>query len=300
MPKNEISEKALRKLATAGAEIELATARDSGELGFTARALALASLPHSKPKEQEVTRINGDLQVTLLAQKKVGLPYGVIPRLVICWLATEVVKTQSREVVLGDSMSSFMRELDMLPTGGRWGSIKRFKDQTEKLFRCNIDISRVTHHEEHQATQEEGVSFPLAEKREFWWSYDPNQENLFQSSVTLSKSFYDELVNNPLPIDLRALKALRKSPMAIDIYTWLTLRLYTVKKPVLVTWKQLQGQFGSAYPTTTEGRSNFKKNFLKQLKKVRVVYPGANISESKGKAKGLLLKSSKTSVGAIK
>ena len=299
MPKSKGSNKLLEKLTKARAEIDLASARDSGELGFTARSLALASLPHSKPTEQEVTRINGDLQVTLLASKKVGLPYGVIPRLVICWLATEVVKTKSREVVLGDSMSSFMRKLDMLPTGGRWGSIKRFKDQTEKLFRCNIDISRVTHHQDVEHSLEQGISFPLADEREFWWTYEPEQRGLFESRVRLSESFYDELIKNPLPIDLRALKALRKSPMAIDIYTWLTLRLFTVKRPVLVTWKQLQGQFGAGYSNTSQGRSEFKRSFLRQLKKVRVVYPEANVSVSDKKAKGLLLKSSKTSVGAL-
>ena len=33
------------------------------------------------------------------------LPYGNLPRLLIAWLCTEAVRTQSRELVLGRSLS---------------------------------------------------------------------------------------------------------------------------------------------------------------------------------------------------
>ena len=289
----------LNKLTSAAAEISLASARDSGELGFTARSFVLATLPHSKPKEQEIERHNGDHTVTLMAKQKVGLPYGVIPRLILCWLSTEVVKTKKREIVLGDSMSEFMRKLDMVPTGGRWGSIKRFKDQTEKLFRCNVEISRRTIHEDDGLIQDQDVGFRLSESSEFWWSYKPDQKELFDSTVTLSEPFYEELVKNPLPIDLRALKALRKSPMAIDIYCWLTMRLLSVKRPTLIPWESLQQQFGAGYPNTAKGRQNFKDNFKKQLKKVLVVYPEAKVSVPDGKG-GLLIKHSKPHVEMLK
>ena len=53
------------------AEMSMASARDSGDLGSTARSFALATLPHSRPKEQEIERHNGDHTVTLTAKKKV-------------------------------------------------------------------------------------------------------------------------------------------------------------------------------------------------------------------------------------
>lgn len=289
----------LNKLTAAAAEMSLASARDSGELGFTARSFVLATLPHSKPKEQEIERHNGDHTVTLMAKKKVGLPYGVIPRLILCWLSTEVVKTKNREIVLGESMSEFMRKLDMVPTGGRWGSINRFKDQTEKLFRCNVEISRRTIHEDDVLIQDQDVGFRLSESREFWWSFSPDQKELFDSTVTLSEPFYEELVKNPLPIDLRALKALRKSPMAIDIYCWLTMRLLSVRKPTLIPWKSLQEQFGAGYSLDSAGRRDFKANFQKQLKKVLVVYPEAKVSVPDGTG-GLLIKHSKPHVEMLK
>lgn len=37
------------------------------------------------------------------------------------------------------------------------------------------------------------------------------------------------------------------------------------------------GQFGVGYPKTPEGIRSFKKNFLKELKKVQEVYPEAKV-----------------------
>ena len=69
---------------------------------------------------------------------KIGLPYGSLPRLLLAWLTTEAVKTKTRELTLGDTLSDFMRQLDLVPTGGRWGSITRLKDQTRRLFASTI------------------------------------------------------------------------------------------------------------------------------------------------------------------
>ena len=41
------------------------------------------------------------------------LPYGNIPRLLLAWVCTEAVRTQSRELVLGRSLYEFMRKLGM-------------------------------------------------------------------------------------------------------------------------------------------------------------------------------------------
>lgn len=51
------------------------------------------------------------------------------------------------------------------------------------------------------------------------------------SKVRLSDSFFRECIAKPVPIDLRAYKALRGSPLAMDVYTWLTYRLsYTERR----------------------------------------------------------------------
>ena len=113
----------LDRLITDALAIEAQDAKDAGALGYMARALVQATLPHSKPDSNEFERRNGAFTLVMLAPSKVGLPYGVIPRLMMAWMTTEVVRTNAR-ARLGDSMSEFMRQLDMNPTGGAGAALR--------------------------------------------------------------------------------------------------------------------------------------------------------------------------------
>ena len=243
--------------------IEDEQAQDAGALGFMARAMVQATLPHSKVAGNEFTRVNGNYSLTIMAPSSIGLPYGTIPRLLLAWLTTEAVKTKCRELELGDSLSGFMAELDMMPTGGRWGSITRLKDQSRRLFSSSIT-----------ALYEDGPSFAVinqavADRAQFWWdNKNPEQAGLWKSTVTLSENFFNEVIDRPVPIDMRAVKALKKSPMALDIYTWLTYRASYLKRSTVIPWSSLAQQFGSNYAELR----NFKAAFLNELKKVVLVY----------------------------
>ncbi len=57
------------------------------------------------------------------------LPFGNIPRLLIAWICTEAVQTQSRELVLGRSLSEFMRKLGInSDSGGNRGELTRLRN----------------------------------------------------------------------------------------------------------------------------------------------------------------------------
>lgn len=260
------------------------SAQDAGSLGFMARAMVQATLPHKKVAGNEFERRNGNYTLTLLAPSKIGLPYGSIPRLLLAWLTTEAVKTKNRELELGDSLSGFMRELDMVPTGGRWGSITRLKDQARRLFSCTVS-----------ATYEDGqksafLNQSIASKAVLWWdAKDPEQAGLWQSTVTLSEAFFNEVVSHPIPVDMRALKALKKSPLALDTYCWLTYRASYAKRPSVIPWSALALQFGSDYKLVRQ----FKAAFLAELRKVVTVYGGVQIEATD---EGLLVKPSVTHI----
>ena len=74
----------LNKLITESLAIEAEAAKKAGKLGFMARALVQATLPHSKIDGNEFERTNGAFTLSMLAPSNVGLPYGNIPRLLIC------------------------------------------------------------------------------------------------------------------------------------------------------------------------------------------------------------------------
>ena len=265
--------------------IEDEMALDADALGFMARAMVQATLPHSKVAGNEFTRKNGNYSLTILSPSSIGLPYGSVPRLLLAWVTTEAVKTKSKELELGDSLSGFMRELDLVPTGGRWGSITRLKEQTKRLFASSITAI----YEQGDGTQI--INQSVADRAVFWWHpKDPNQTALWKSSISLTETFYREIVDRPVPIDMRAIKALKKSPMALDIYTWLTYRVSYLKKPISIPWASLAMQFGSNYSRLTD----FRVSFLSELKKVVTVYGGVQIEVS---PTGLLVKPSLTHIG---
>ena len=90
------------------------------DLGFMARTMALCSLPRTNPGNRlQYRRINGPYKLVMIAGADKKLPYGNLPRLLLAWISTEAVRTQSRMLVLGDSLSEFMRELGIYSTSGR-------------------------------------------------------------------------------------------------------------------------------------------------------------------------------------
>ncbi len=278
----------LDRLITDALAIEAQDAKEAGALGYMARALVQATLPHSKPDSHEFERRNGAFTLVMLAPSKIGLPYGVIPRLMMAWMTTEAVRTKQRELVLGESMSEFMGQLDMLPTGGRWGSITRLRDQSRRLFTTSVSCF----FEGENAAGESG--FRIADRHLLWWDpQSPNQKSLFNSTVMLSERFYEEVRTSPVPIDMRAMKALKKSPLALDIYFWLTYRLSYLRQARVIPWAALQMQFGASYGADARGLRDFKRAFLRELKKVSILYPKAKVSEDDN---GLFLQPSATHI----
>jgi Plasmid encoded RepA protein len=265
------------KLITTSIAIQDVDAYDADELGFMARAMVMASLPHSRVEGTEFERSNGDYTLSIVAPSRVGLPYGTIPRLLLCWLTTEAVRTKERELVLGDSLSGFMRQLDLVPTGGRWGSITRLRNQTERLFASSVTAI----YRDRQRTRIENRA--VIDSADLWWHpKEPNQGSLWQSTVTLSEPFFREIVDRPVPIDMRALRGLKKSPMALDVYVWLTYRMSYLTKPTEISWHSLQGQFGAGYPTTPQGIRHFRQKFLAAMKRVQLVYNGGRATPTDG------------------
>ena len=103
--------------------------------------------------------------------------------------------------------------------------------------------------------------------------------SLWDSTLELTQDFYDEILKSPVPLNLTALNSLTRSPLAMDIYTWLVYRVFVLKrsgKPfVMIPWAALKEQFGSDYADTGNGLTCFKYNFKLRLKDVLAYYPEA-------------------------
>lgn len=288
-----LDKRSLDNLITEALAIEAQDAREAGALGFMARALVQATMPHKNPGKVEAWgRRNGNFSLVMQPgytvdknnnPQSIGLPYGTKPRLVMAFLASEAVKIRSKEIVLGRSLSEFMRQLNLTPTGGRWGTIPVLKEQMKRLFSSTISF-------QYDAGKAEiSGGFKIASKTIlFWDTKSPQQTALWESTVSLTQEFYDEIIERPVPVDLRVLSALKSSSLALDIYCWLTYRMSYLKRSTEIPWELLATQFGSDYAETKD----FKKNFIKQLRKVLLVY-GAEISQGE---RGLILKPTKSHI----
>ena len=72
--------------------------------------MALCSLPRTNPgNRKEYVRRNGPYTLVMSAGGLNKLPFGNLPRLLLAWVCTEAVQTRSRVLVLGKSLSDFMR-----------------------------------------------------------------------------------------------------------------------------------------------------------------------------------------------
>lgn len=245
-------------------------AREAGALGYMARVLVQATMPHSNPGGFVFERTNGKFSLAISGHPKIGLPYGTYPRLLLSWLVTEAVRTKTPELILGKSLSRFMSELGLISSGGRWGTISRLGDQMKRLFSASISCVY------EDKSKSSGMGFNIAKEYNLWWDpKNPEQADFWQSTVTLGQDFFNEVVDRPVPIDLRAIKLLKTSSMALDLYCWLTYRLCYLKNQTEIPWGLLQNQFGADYANTKQGRYEFKRQLLNQLKKVSVIYEGA-------------------------
>ena len=110
------------------------------DLGFMARMMALCSLPRTNPRDRlRYVRRNGPYTLVMNAGGLYKLPFGHLPRLLMAWISTEAVRTQSRVLVLGDSLSDFMRELGIYSSDGK--AYTRLRNQMERLFNASVRLT---------------------------------------------------------------------------------------------------------------------------------------------------------------
>ena len=246
--------------------------------GFLGRTMALCSLPRSNPGNQaQYVRQNGPYTLVMSVAGINKLPFGTNPRLILAWVCTEAVRTQSRDIVLGRSLSEFMRKLGISSTDGRGQG--RLRNQMERLFSCSVSM---IYKDDNRQTSAFAV---LADLTDFWWNpKQPDHTGLWESKVRLSESFFNEIVSHPVPLDLTTLKALKRSPLGLDLYLWLVYRTFPLRSAQRITWKQVYRQFGVDPAKASDKFTvrDFRQNVLRELKKIKLAWPDLNYGTARG------------------
>ena len=251
------------------------------DLGFMARMLVLCSLPRTNPgNRKEYKRVNGPYTLYMQSGPGNKLPFGNLPRLLLAWVTTEAVRTGSREIILGKSLSGFMRKLGMKDrSGSPRGDRTRLRNQMRRLFHCTV--SMIYEGERGSASKSSFV----ADRTEFWWNErKPDEPVLFNSKIRLGEDLFNEIISHPVPLDMNTLKALKRCVLGLDLYLWLVYRTFALRAPLRLTWRQLYQQF-DANPVKAPDKwavQNFRIKVLRELKKIKLAWLGLNYTTAPG------------------
>ena len=247
------------------------------DLGFMARLLVLCSLPRTNPGNRlQYKRANGPYSLIMTAVGKTRLPYGSLPRLLIAWICTEAVKTQSRELVLGRSLSEFMRALGLEPIGG---VRTRLRNQMKRLFSAHVSLV----YEDKRDMVIAGSQ--VADRAELWWNpRRPDERVLWESKIYLGEAFFNEIIRHPVPLDMNTLTALKRCSLGLDLYLWITYRTFALRAPLRLTWRHLYRQFGTDSSKASDKQTVkfFRRRVLRELKKIKIAWPGLNYRTEPG------------------
>jgi hypothetical protein len=267
---------------------------EDNDIGYLFSGWAQAALPHRRLPDDDAWQVTTD-RVTLIVQPglrptaggqpvSVGVPYGSRARLILLYLQTEAVRTNSREVELGRSLHAWLRRLE-IPIGGK--QMATVRDQAERISRCRLSF-------QIRQGNRTGLMNQHILDTSMFIEDESAQGGLFVEKASLSQSFFDELKKHPVPVEEAAVRQIANNSMALDVYCWLAYRLHSLNTPITVSWRALHGQFGRAVARL----DHFKDHFRGVLALAMSVYPDANVEEADN-GSGLILKPSRPPVAKL-
>jgi hypothetical protein len=257
-------------------------------IGYLYSGWCQAALPHRRLADTEGWQIQSE-HTSLIVEPgmrlgpagkpiPVGIPYGSRAKLILIYLQTEAIRTQSREIELGRSLRAWLTRLGITVSGPSAAAVR---DQAERISRCRLTFQIQKGSATglmNQNIVDEAIFLDEAD--------EGRQGTLFLTTAKLSEGFFSQLTRHPVPLEEAAIKQLSNNSMALDAYAWLAYRLHSLRRPTLVPWPSLMGQFGGGFGQI----KHFKPRFLASVRLALAVYPGARVDEE---SEGLLLHNSK-------
>ena len=251
-------------------------AEEESRLGITHAGFAMTSLPHKRITE-DLWRREGN-RTTLLVESgrdrkgnSVGVPYGSIARLILLYLQTEAVRSNTPEVELGRSMKSWMGRMS-LTTGGK--TYQLVTEQARRISACRLtffsDRENGSEARHNGAFVQDAISLSGT-------IGDETQPTLWQDRVRLDPGFWRSLKEHPVPVREEAIRAIGTRSLAIDVYIWLAYRLHSLSKSTPISWPAIHGQFGAGFRLVRQ----IKPTFTDALQLALAVYPEALVDVGK-------------------
>lgn len=261
-----------------------AVAAEEPAPSFLHSALCAMSLPVRRPADETAPIIRQDGQYTLAITPKpilrpsggkqrlevLGVPYGSLPRLILIHVMTEAVRTKSRQIHLGDTFTDWMRRMGFRTVSyGPRGSATLIKQQLDRLLACEWMIRWDA--EDARGTKEFGIK-EIKLTSEYVGT--DARSGAFMREIMLTEGFFEHLRKHAVPLNEHAIRQLRDSATALDLYTWLAYRLprISARKSASLSWQQLAAHFGNEGTNIRKFRQTVRDAWERQ---VSGVYPEA-------------------------
>jgi len=242
------------------------------------------SLPVRRPVDEHAPIIRQDGQYTLVINPKpivgavdgrqqlhtLGVPYGSLPRLVLIHIMTEAVRNKSRQIVLGATFTDWMRRMGFRTISyGPRGSATLVREQLDRLLACEWMIRW------DSAADQGERAFGIKEiKLTNEYVGTDHRNGTFMREIRMTEGFFEHLREHAVPLNETAIRQIRDSATALDLYTWLAYRLPRInpKRPAAITWQQLAVHFGNDGNNIRKFRQTVRDAWERQ---VSGVYPEA-------------------------
>lgn len=261
-----------------------AVAAQTPSPSFLHSALCAMSLPVRRPADEHAPIIRQDGQYTLVINPKpvvgsvdgqqclqsLGVPYGSLPRLVLIHIMTEAVRTRSRHVVLGATFTDWMRRMGFRTISyGPRGSATLIRNQLDRLLACEWMIRW---DRDARAGERDFAVKEIKLTNEYVGT--DGRAGAFTREIVMTEGFFDHLREHAVPLNENAIRQLRDSATALDLYTWLAYRLPRINatRPASISWQQLAVHFGNEGRNIRKFRQTVRDAWERH---VSAVYPEA-------------------------
>jgi hypothetical protein len=250
---------------------------DKSDIHHIHSVLALCGLPYKRPADDSLVyrRSYGQMSLTVQAgdlidpytgkMQQQGLPYGTKARLLMLHLCTRALRQKSPVIDLENSLSGFIESIGFSKSGGANGTFTLFKEQINRLAACRMQMGLWNGERALTINTSPISSFDV------WLPQvrDPNQQMLWNNTITLSQEFYASLQKHALPVDIRALSALSHSAKQMDILLWLAYRLKGLNKSYFLTWDLVKEQFCQS---KSRRMIDFQRQFKQDIKDMSEIF----------------------------
>jgi hypothetical protein len=172
-------------------------------------------------------------------------------------------------VVLGTSFTDWMRRMGFRTISyGPRGSATLIRQQLDRLLACEWMIrwdNENASGDKEFAVKEVKLTSDYAGVN--------SRHGGFSREILLTEAFFEHLREHAVPLDENAIRQLRDSATALDLYTWLAYRLPRIKgRPALLSWPQLATHFGNEGHNIRKFRQTIRDAWERH---VSAVYPEA-------------------------